>query len=75
LKDRSPVEGELILRYETGDRQREEYVVRTEELNLQLSSTDEGKGISRILGLSGNVSSNMSRSSKSTTQSTTSPKS
>ena len=76
LKDRSPVEGELILRYETDDRQREEYVVRTEELNLQLSSTDEGKRISSILGLSGNVSSDMSRSSsKSTTPSTTSPKS
>lgn len=76
LKDRSPVEGELILRYETDDRQREEYVVRTEELNLQLSSTDEGKRISSILGLSGNVSSDVSRSSsKSTTQSTTSPKS
>ena len=76
LKDRSPVEGELILRYETDDRQREEYVVRTEELNLQLSSTDEGKRLSSILGLSGNVSSDMSRSSsKSTTPSTTSPKS
>ena len=76
LKDRSPVEGELILRYETDDRQREEYVVRTEELNLQLSSTDEGKRISSILGLSGTVSSDMSRSSsKSTTPSTTSPKS
>src|SRR5919112_3326152 len=76
LKDRSPVEGELILRYETDDRQREEYVVRTEELNLQLSSTDEGKRISSILGLSGNVSSDMSRSSsKSTTPSTTSTKS
>ncbi len=76
LKDRSPVQGELILRYETGDRQREEYVVRTGELNSQLSSTDEGKRISSILGLSSDVSSEMSRSpSNSTTSSTTSPKS
>jgi hypothetical protein len=76
LKDRSPVEGELILRYETADRQREEYVVRTKELNSQLSSTDEGKRISNILGLSSNVSSDMTRSSsKSTTSSTTSTKS
>jgi hypothetical protein len=76
LKNRSPVEGELILRYETADRQREEYVVRTKELNSQLSSTDEGKRISNILGLSSNVSSDMTRSSsKSTTSSTTSTKS
>jgi hypothetical protein len=73
LKDRSPVEGELILRYETGDRQREEYVVRTEELSSQLSSTDEGKRLSSILGLSGNIQSDVTRSSsKSTTSSTTS---
>jgi hypothetical protein len=76
LKNRSPVEGELILRYETADRQREEYVVRIKELNSQLSSTDEGKRISNILGLSSNVSSDMTRSSsKSTTSSTTSIKS
>jgi hypothetical protein len=76
LKNRSPVEGELILRYETADRQREEYVVRIKELNSQLSSTDEGKRISNILGLSSNVSSDMTRSSsKSTTSSTTSTKS
>jgi hypothetical protein len=76
LKNKSPVEGELILRYETADRQREEYVVRIKELNSQLSSTDEGKRISNILGLSSNVSSDMTRSSsKSTTSSTTSTKS
>jgi hypothetical protein len=74
LKDKSPVEGELILRYETGDRQREEYVVRTEELNFQLASTDEGKRISSMLELSNNASSDMTRS-KSTTSSTTSTKS
>jgi hypothetical protein len=66
LKDKSPVEGELILRYETVDRQREEYVVRTEELNSQLSSTNEGKRISSILGLYSNVSSDMRRSSSTT---------
>jgi hypothetical protein len=75
LKTKSPVEGELILRYETGDRQREEYVVRTEEINSQLSSTNEGKRISSILGLSNNVSSDMTRSSHSTTSSTTSTRS
>jgi hypothetical protein len=75
LKTKSPVEGELILRYETRDRQREEYVVRTEEINSQLSSTNEGKRISSILGLSNNVSSDMTRSSHSTTSSTTSTRS
>jgi hypothetical protein len=75
LKTKSPVEGELILRYETGDRQREEYVVRTEEINSQLSSTNEGKRISSMLGLSNNVSSDMTRSSHSTTSSTTSTRS
>jgi hypothetical protein len=72
LKTKSPVEGELILRYETSDRQREEYVVRTKEINSQLSSTNEGKRISSMLGLSNNVSSDMTRSSHSTTSSTTS---
>jgi hypothetical protein len=75
LKTKSPVEGELILRYETSDRQREEYVVRTEEINSQLSSTNEGKRISSMLGLSNNVSSDMTRSSHSTTSSTTSTRS
>jgi hypothetical protein len=71
LKTKSPVKGELILRYETDQRQREEYVVRTEEINLQLSSTNEGKRISSILGLPNNVSSDMTTSSHSTTSSTT----
>ena len=73
LKTKSPVKGELILRYETDQRQREEYVVRTEEINSQLSSTNEGKRISSILGLSNNVSSDMTTSSHSTTSSTTTP--
>ena len=72
LKTKSPVKGELILRYETDQRQREEYVVRTEEINSQLSSTNEGKRISSMLGLSNNVSSDMTRSSHSTMSSTTS---
>jgi hypothetical protein len=58
LKEKSPVKGELILRHEIGSRQREEYVVKTEELNSNLISTDEGKKISTILGLSNDVSSN-----------------
>ena len=75
LKTKSPVEGELILRYETGDRQREEYLIRIEEINSQLSSTNEGKRISRTLGLSNNVSSDMTTSSHSTKSSTTSTRS
>jgi hypothetical protein len=75
LKTKSPVEGELILRYETGGRQREEYVVRIEEINSQLSSTNEGKRLSSILGLSNNTSSDMTTSSHSTTSSTTSTRS
>ena len=75
LKTKSPVEGELILRYETGDRQREEYLIRIEEINSQLSSTNEGKRISRTLGLSNNVSSEMTTSSHSTKSSTTSTRS
>ena len=71
LKNKSPVKGELILRYETDNKQREEYVVRTEELNLQLSITDEGKRLSAILGLSNNVSSDMITSSRSSTSSST----
>ena len=57
LKEKSPIKGELILRHEIDSRQREEYVVKTEELNSTLMSTDEGKKISTILGLSNNVSS------------------
>jgi hypothetical protein len=58
LKEKSPIKGELILRHEIDSRQREEYVVKTEELNSTLISTDEGKKISTILGLSNDVSSN-----------------
>ena len=43
LKEKSPIKGELILRHEIDSRQREEYVVKTEELNSTLMSTDEGK--------------------------------
>ena len=32
ISDKSPVKGELILRYETDEKGRKEYVVRTEEL-------------------------------------------
>jgi hypothetical protein len=58
LKEKSPIKGELILRHEIDSRQREEYVVKTEELNSNLISTDEGKKISTILGLFNDISSN-----------------
>jgi hypothetical protein len=51
LNEKSPVKGELILRHENDNRQREEYVVTIKELNSQLSSSEEAKNISTILGL------------------------
>lgn len=51
LNEKSPVKGELILRHENDNRQREEYVVTIKELNSQLSSSEVAKNISTILGL------------------------
>jgi hypothetical protein len=56
LKEKSPVSGELILRYETDSAQREEFTVKSEQLNSMLSSTNEGKMISTVLGLLDNQS-------------------
>ena len=55
LREKSPVNGELILKHIIDNGERKEYVVRIEELDSQLSSTDEGKRISNILGLSNNI--------------------
>jgi hypothetical protein len=59
LKEKSPVSGELILRYETDSGQRQEFTVKSEQLNSMLSSTNEGKAIATMLGLFDNQSSNI----------------
>jgi hypothetical protein len=56
LKQKSPLKGELILLHEIDNRKggrntRREYVLRTEELDSQLSSSDQGKRLSNLLGL------------------------
>ena len=56
LKEKSTIKGELILKHEVDGGERKEYVVRIEELNSQLSSTDAGKRIANILGIFGNIS-------------------
>lgn len=50
ISDKSPVKGELILRYEADDVERKEFVVRREELSLPLSN-DVGKRILEKLKL------------------------
>jgi hypothetical protein len=55
ITEKSPVRGELILRHEIDARQREEFVVRIEELTSQLCSTEEGKKIADTLGLNSNT--------------------
>ena len=57
LKEKSPVSGELILRYETDSGHRQEFTVKSEQLNSMLSSTNEGKAIATVLGLFDNQSS------------------
>lgn len=52
LREKSPIKGELILRHEMDNRLGEEYVIRPEELYLQLSTTDEAKRVAAILGVS-----------------------
>ena len=50
ILDKGPVKEELILRFETDDKERKEYVLRKEELSSQLS-TDEGRRILERLNL------------------------
>jgi hypothetical protein len=50
------VKGELILLHDIdnrkgGENTRREYVLRTQELDSQLSSSDQGKRLSDLLGL------------------------
>ena len=50
MSNKSPIKGELILRYETDERERTEYVLRTEELSAPLSD-DEGRRVLERLKL------------------------
>jgi hypothetical protein len=48
ISDKSPVKGELILRYETEQKERKEYVLRTEELSAPLSHEDGRRILERL---------------------------
>lgn len=48
ISDKSPVKGELILRYETDEKERKEYVVRTEELSAPLSDEKGRRVLERL---------------------------
>ena len=50
MSNKSPIKGELILRYETDERERTEYVLLTEELSAPLSD-DEGRRVLERLKL------------------------
>ncbi|HET7147354.1 MAG TPA: hypothetical protein VFI73_02540 [Candidatus Nitrosopolaris sp.] len=52
LREKSPIKNELILRREMDNTLEEEYVIRPEELYVQLSATDEAKKVAAILGVS-----------------------
>jgi hypothetical protein len=52
LREKSPIKGELILRHEMDNKLGEEYVIRPEELYVQLSTTDVAKKVAAILGVS-----------------------
>ncbi len=56
LREKSPIKGELILRHEIDNKLGEEYVIRPEELYVQLSTTDEAKKVAAILGVSADSS-------------------
>jgi hypothetical protein len=48
ISNKSPVKGELILRYETEQKERKEYVLRTEELSAPLSHEDGRRILERL---------------------------
>lgn len=48
ISNKSPVKGELILRYETDEKERKEYVLRTEELSAPLSHEDGRRVLERL---------------------------
>jgi hypothetical protein len=56
LREKSPIKGELILRHEMDNKLEEEYVIRPDELYVQLSATDEAKKVAAILGVSADSS-------------------
>lgn len=54
IKERSPIESELLIRYEENDKSRE-YVIKTEDLVKQLYSSNEGQKIVSIMGISPSI--------------------
>ncbi|HET9774562.1 MAG TPA: hypothetical protein VFP25_06215 [Nitrososphaeraceae archaeon] len=48
IKEKSPVVGELILRYEMDGQPRKEYVLKTEDIKEQLNNFEDGKKILKI---------------------------
>ena len=48
---KSPVKGELILRYDSPDKQREEYMIRVSDIISRLSSSSGGRKVLSALGL------------------------
>ena len=50
LKSKSPVKGELIMRYDSPDKQRQEYMIRTSDMISRLSPSSSGHRILAALG-------------------------
>jgi hypothetical protein len=51
LKSKSPVDGELILRYDSPNKQREEYMIRTGDIISRLSQSSGGHKVLAALGI------------------------
>jgi hypothetical protein len=51
LKSKSPVNGELILRYDSPNKQREEYMIRTGDIISRLSQSSGGNKVLAALGV------------------------
>jgi hypothetical protein len=51
LMVKSPIKGELILRYDSPDKQREEYMIRVSDIISRLSSSNAGRRVLSALGL------------------------
>jgi hypothetical protein len=51
LKSKSPVDGELILRYDSPNKQREEYMIRTVDIISRLSQSSGGHKVLAALGI------------------------
>ena len=51
LMVKSPIKGELILRYDSPDKQREEYMIRVSDIISRLSSSNAGRRVFSALGL------------------------